>query len=209
MVCNGTGGRRHPISTTAASAQERRALRHELRLRRRGLQGSRRALATRAIVAHLRRLPAFRAARSVALYWPADGEPDLRGLAPAARALGKRLYLPVVGHGGSMRFVLWHESARLRRNRYGIPEPIGRRRLQATQLDLVVLPLVGFDARGRRLGMGGGYYDRALQRRGRRPVLVGAAFALQEVPAVPQQPWDVPLDLVVTERGRRRKGARA
>lgn len=209
MVCNGTGGRRHPIPSNAPSAQERQALRHELRLRRRGLRGSRRALATRAIVAQLRRLPAFRAARSIALYWPADGEPDLRGLAPAARARGKRLYLPVVGHGGVMSFVPWDERASLRRNRYGIPEPIGRRRLPATRLDLVILPLVAFDARCHRLGMGGGYYDRALQRRGRRPVLIGAAFALQEVPAVPQQPWDVPLDLVVTERGRRKKGARA
>jgi 5-formyltetrahydrofolate cyclo-ligase len=57
--------------------------------------------------------------------------------------------------------------------------------------------------------MGGGYYDRALQRRRRKPVLVGAAFALQEVPAVPDLPWDVPLDLVVTERGRHKRGARA
>nr|WP_206203104.1 5-formyltetrahydrofolate cyclo-ligase [Thioalkalivibrio sp. XN8] len=184
-------------------------MRLELRLRRRSLRGSRRVLATRAIVAQLRRLPAFRAARSIALYWPADGEPDLRTLAPAARARGKRLYLPVVGHRGVMSFAPWDEPASLRCNRYGIPEPVGRRRLQATQLDLVILPLVAFDARCHRLGMGGGYYDRALQRRGRRPVLIGAAFALQEVPAVPQQPWDVPLDLVVTERGRRKKGARA
>ncbi|MGD9387564.1 MAG: 5-formyltetrahydrofolate cyclo-ligase [Gammaproteobacteria bacterium] len=184
-------------------------MRHELRLRRRGVTGSRRALATRAIVARLRRLPAFRAARTIALYWPADGEPDVRALAPEARARGKRLYLPVVGHGGRMRFAPWEEHGRLRRNRYGIPEPLGPRWWQSSKLDLVIAPLVAFDSHCRRLGMGGGYYDRALQRRRRKPVLVGAAFALQEVPAVPDQPWDVPLDLVVTERGRHKRGARA
>jgi 5-formyltetrahydrofolate cyclo-ligase len=184
-------------------------LRHELRLRRRSVAGSRRALATRKIVGRLRRLPAFRAARAIALYWPADGEPDLRALAPTAWTRGKRIYLPVVGHGGRMRFARWDEHGRLRRNRYGIPEPVARRTRPASRLDLVIVPLVAFDARCHRLGMGGGYYDRALQRRRRRPLLIGAAFALQEVAAVPQQPWDVPLDLVVTERGRHKKGARA
>jgi 5-formyltetrahydrofolate cyclo-ligase len=74
-------------------------------------------------------------------------------------------------------------------------------------LDVVVLPLVGFDRRGNRLGMGAGYYDRALRRRldttrhWRRPRLVGVAFACQELPAIPVSPWDVPLDLIVTEHG--------
>jgi 5-formyltetrahydrofolate cyclo-ligase len=74
-------------------------------------------------------------------------------------------------------------------------------------IDVVVLPVVGFDRRGNRLGMGAGYYDRALRRRQdaarawRRPLLVGVAFACQELPAIPASPWDVPLDLIVTERG--------
>lgn len=209
MACNGTGGRRHPILSSTPSLDALPVLRREMRLRRRSLRGSRRELATRAIIARIKRLPAFHLARHVALFWPADGEPDLRSLAAHAWARGKHLYLPVVGHAGAMRFAPWDDGGRLRRNAFGIPEPIGRRTRGGAGLDLVILPLVAFDARGHRLGMGGGYYDRALQRRGRRPVLVGAAFALQQVGALPQQPWDIPLHLVVTERGLLKRGRRA
>lgn len=202
MVRNGTGGRRHLISQAHDPSDARRLLRARMRLRRRRLRGTRRQLATRAIVRHLLMLPAYHAASSIALYWPADGEPDIRGLVAHARAHGKRLYLPVVGQAGQMRFAAWPATARLKRNRYGIPEPVGTRRLKAADLALLIIPLVAFDAAGNRLGMGGGYYDRALAGRRRRPVLVGAAFSLQQVAGLPAQPWDVPLDMVITERGR-------
>lgn len=208
MVPNGTGGRRHSLSVPDEHAAARRALRIEMRMRRRKLGGFRRHLANRAIVAAIRSLPAYRAARSLALFWPADGEPDIRGIAAHARARGKRVYLPVVEHSGRMRFAAWPAGGRLRKNRYGIPEPFGRRLASAASLDLLIMPLVAFDARGHRLGMGGGYYDRALANRRLRPALVGAAFSCQETRALPTMPWDVPMDLVVTERGRRHKGAR-
>lgn len=202
MVRNGTGGRRHLISPVNDTAALRSTLRREMRLRRRTLPAVRRQLATRAILRHFRSLPAYRRATHVALYWPADGEPDVRALAAHARQAGKHLYLPVVAHGGAMSFAPWRPSTALRRNRYGIPEPVGgRRRNSAAQLDLVILPLVAFDARGHRIGMGGGYYDRALAGRRRRPFLAGAAFSFQQAPVIPAQPWDVPLDIVVTERG--------
>lgn len=203
MACNGTGGRRHLIISPDDAVALRSALRHEMRLRRRALASVRRRLATRAILRRLCALPAYRRATHIALYWPADGEPDLRGLAEHARLRGKQLYLPVVAHGGDMRFARWDNSTPMRPNRYGIPEPAGgRRRVTASQLDLVIVPLVAFDACGHRLGMGGGYYDRALAARRRRPVLAGAAFEFQRTSKVPVQPWDVPLDLIVTDRGR-------
>lgn len=174
-----------------------------MRRRRRALPRVRRQVATRAIVRRLAALPAYHRARSLALYWPADGEADVRALAVHARARGKRVYLPVVGHAGRMRFAPWSGGARLRRNRYGIPEPIGGRRVSAALLDLVLMPLVAFDRAGNRLGMGGGYYDRALAARRRRPLRIGVAFALQEAPAIPAQPWDVPVATVVTEHGTR------
>src|SRR5687767_13746260 len=92
----------------------------------------------------------------------------------------------------------------MRRNRFGIPEPTGRR-CAPQQLDLVLLPLVAFDRRGARLGMGGGFYDRTfafLRVAGRRkPRLVGLAHHFQEVAQLPREPWDVPLAAIVTERG--------
>ncbi len=203
MVCNGTGGRRHPIFSPHDPIALRNTLRREMRLRRRQLPPFRRRLANRALSRHLVTLPAYRRARSLAIYWPADGEADVRGLAAHAWSCGKRLYLPVVGHDGAMRFAPWLPTGVLRRNRYGIPEPIGgRRRVPAARLDMLIMPLVVFDARGNRLGMGGGYYDRAIAGSRRRPVLVGAAFSLQRAQAIPAQPWDIPLDMVVTERGR-------
>jgi 5-formyltetrahydrofolate cyclo-ligase len=203
MVRNGTGGRRHLISLSDEALALRKSLRQEMRLKRRALAPVRRQLATRAILRHLLALPTYRRARHIALYWPADGEPDLRSIASHARRRGKQLYLPVVAHGGAMRFAAWPRDAQLRRNRYGIPEPLGgRKTVTAARLDLVLMPLVAFDAHGSRLGMGGGYYDRALASRGLRPSLVGIAFSFQQAPELPVQPWDVPLDMVITERGR-------
>jgi 5-formyltetrahydrofolate cyclo-ligase len=204
MVCNGTGGRRHLIFSPDDPIALRSALRREMRMRRRTMPPFRRQLATRAILRFLRTLPAYRRARHIALYWPADGEPDVRGLADHARLRGKQLYLPVVNHGGAMHFTPWLRATKLRRNRYGIPEPVfARRRVTAARLDLVIVPLVAFDAHGHRLGMGGGYYDRALAGRRQRTFLAGAAFSFQQARNVPVQPWDVPLDIVITESGRR------
>lgn len=173
-------------------------------MRRRALPMFRRRLGCRAIVRHLGALPAFRRARHVAVYWPADGEADVRGVAEYARSRGKTLYLPKVGRSGAMRFATWPPAAQLRNNRYGIPEPVTVRwrTVPAAQLQVILMPLVAFDGRGHRLGMGGGYYDRALAGRRRRPLLIGIAFSFQQVPMVPAQPWDVPLDMVITERGR-------
>jgi 5-formyltetrahydrofolate cyclo-ligase len=107
-----------------------------------------------------------------------------------------------------MLFAPWADGATRRTNAFGIVEPgtaAGAR--PVIGLDVVVLPVVGFDPRGNRLGMGAGYYDRALRRRlergaaWRRPLLVGVAFACQQLDDIPASPWDVPLDLVVTERG--------
>lgn len=200
MVCNGTGGRRHLIFSPHDPVALRSALRLQMRAQRRALPPFRRRLANRAITRRIAALPAFSRARTVALYWPADGEPDVRVLADIAWRQRKHVLLPVVASQGAMRFVRWVPGAKLRRNRYGIPEPIARRGgIPATRIDLVIMPLVAFDARGNRLGMGGGYYDRALATRGRRTTLLGAAFSFQQAPVVPAQPWDVPLDIIVTE----------
>jgi 5-formyltetrahydrofolate cyclo-ligase len=95
-------------------------------------------------------------------------------------------------------------------NRYGIPEylPRAARRVRARQLDLLFMPLLGFDGQGWRIGMGGGYYDASLahlresktrRMSWRHPHLIGVAFAVQEIASAPNDPWDVRLDGVLTE----------
>jgi 5-formyltetrahydrofolate cyclo-ligase len=104
-----------------------------------------------------------------------------------------------------LRFAPWKPGDALASNRFGIPEPdlSPASLLEADALSLVVMPLVGFDDRGNRLGMGGGWYDRSFafrHERGAPPYLVGAAFAIQQVPAFEAEAWDVRLDAVCTEQ---------
>jgi 5-formyltetrahydrofolate cyclo-ligase len=180
---------------------------------RRSMRAGRRAVASRqrraaglALMHAATRLPMWRWARRVAIYRPADGEIDTTPLAREARRHGKELYLPVVD-GHKLRFRRWQPRQGMARNRFGIPEPPRSAPECPTRwLDLVVMPLVAFDGAGNRLGMGGGFYDHTLafrhrHPRWRHPRLVGAAFALQQVAALPTRPWDVPLDAVITERG--------
>ena len=108
-----------------------------------------------------------------------------------------------------MRYPSSRRHHRLRGNMFGIPEPLhgSRGRLPVRHLDTILVPLVGFDAQGHRLGMGAGFYDRALRPRldrtqpFRRPRLIGVAYSIQQVDRLDPAPWDVALDLVVTERG--------
>lgn len=154
--------------------------------------------------------PFFTAARHVAVYLPHGGEVDTSILVRKARESGKSLYLPVLAPGRSRRmwFLPWHAHTPMRPNRFGIPEPVGTpcHRLRAMQLDLILMPLVGFDRHGNRLGMGGGFYDASLAHRlhsksWRRPHLVGLAYDFQELPVFEKQGWDVPMDAIATESG--------
>jgi 5-formyltetrahydrofolate cyclo-ligase len=124
-----------------------------------------------------------------------------------AHRQGKHIYLPVL-QGRALQFVRFRPGlTSLRPNQFGIPEP---RALPATtiapsQLDLVLLPLVAFDSQGGRLGMGSGFYDRTFAfvqaRRPRcRPLLIGLAHRLQQVAALPSEPWDVPIAGVATDK---------
>ena len=198
-----------PADRMAQPTTEVRAARRRLRELRRSLDPVARSAAERAIRTTLERLGVFRRGAHVALYLPIPGEVDLRPCLEVARRCGAHIYVPRIASRRNRRmlFAPWRAGAALRANAFGILEPghAGDAR-PVVGLDVVVLPLVGFDAQGNRLGMGAGYYDRALRRRldarraWRRPRLVGVAFACQELPVIPASPWDVPLDLVITER---------
>jgi len=194
----------------AQPTAEVRAARRALRALRLGLDAAQRRAGERAICRWLGRLGIFRPGARVALYLPMPGEVDLRPCLPMARRRGTHIYMPRISSRRARRmlFAPWRAAAPRRVNVFGIVEPASAAGARpVVGLDCVVLPLVGFDADGNRLGMGAGYYDRALRRRldrrraWRRPLLVGVGFACQQLPRIPASPWDVPLDLVVTERG--------
>jgi 5-formyltetrahydrofolate cyclo-ligase len=191
--------------------------RRRLRGLRRALPEQERRAAERRITATLRRLGLLARGRRIALYLARDGEVDLAQLIREARRSGTLLYAPRITsrRRRTIRFLPLRVADALRRNWYGIAEPANEVApgIALSRLDAVLTPLVGFDRQGNRLGMGAGYYDRALRRRlplsrgWRRPRVVGIAFACQETDTLAAAPWDVPLDLVVTERGVMRPSA--
>ena len=194
-----------PNSHPVAHPLDIRQLRRALRTRRRSLSPAQQAAASAAVAAVGTALPAFRRARRIGFYLAHGGELDPAPLRRRAQRLGKGCYLPVLhplGHN-RLHFVAWREGEPLVRNRFGIPQPRLQRPVPAWSLDLILVPLVAFDAQGNRLGQGAGFYDRTLafRRRGRRrPHLIGLAHAFQQVPLLPTAPWDVPLDGIATER---------
>ena len=142
----------------------------------------------------------------MALYASTPEELDTAELIAMARWRGWRVYLPRIhGHRLACAMHFAESGERQRFNRFGIPEPHGAQGLSARSLDIVFVPLVAFDRHGIRLGMGRGYYDRALAFRRTRtvwrvPLLIGLGYALQEVQRITPAAHDVPLDLVITER---------
>lgn len=175
-------------------------------MRRRALSVFAQRRAARALAQQLAALPVVQRAQDIALYWPHDGEIDPRRLCAQPALQHCRFYLPVLRAfpADTLVFAHWRRGARLVRNRFGIPEPHGAALKTAAALEVILLPLTGFDAGGRRLGMGGGFYDRTLAFLLRlprpRPVLIGVAHACQQVPQLPADAWDVPVSAIVTDR---------
>ncbi len=194
---------------TSAPSLTRPQLRRQLRKARRSLTRSQQREAARGLYRQLAHHPLFRRARHVSLYLPMDGEIDPRLLLRAAQRRGKATYLPVLNAWPRTRMVFQRvrPGEKFILNRFRIPEPrINRakqRRIWA--LDLILMPLVGFDNEGGRLGMGGGFYDRSLAYRTRRttwrkPVLLGLAHECQKVERLAQASWDVPLQGTVSDK---------
>ena len=189
-------------TATGGSQPDKSSLRKDLRARRKALAANAQTAAAESLTRVLSDHPTWHGAMNIALYMAADGEIDPRPLAQAARGDGKQVFLPVIRDAGLLHFKLWQDDDRLVENCFGIPEPAATaREIGVNELDIICLPLVGFDKRGGRLGMGGGYYDRSLEALDREtgPLLVGLAHECQRIEQVPLQPWDIRLDAVATE----------
>ena len=182
----------------------RDTLRRELRARLCAIPAPSRISAAEHLAQRLLSLPFAPESGHVAGYWAMDGEIALH-VWQLRLPKACTYCLPVLHEDGRLRFAPWRPGDALVSNRHGIPEPDVPESalLTAEAMQFVVAPLVGFDANGHRLGMGGGWYDRSFAFRRESaapPHLVGAAFAAQEVESVFPEAWDMPLDALCNER---------
>lgn len=181
----------------------RQQIRQQIRQRRRALTPEQQTQFALHAADRMMAYPPVLLAQTVAVFLSFDGELDTRPLIDQLWRASKRVYLPVLHpfSPGNLLFLHYHPSSDLVVNRLNIREPKldVRDVLPLSQLDVLVTPLVAFDAAGQRLGMGGGFYDRTLQNwRQHRLQPVGYAHDCQQVDALPTEQWDIPLPAVIT-----------
>jgi 5,10-methenyltetrahydrofolate synthetase len=141
----------------------------------------------------------------VAFCWPIKNEYDARHIARTLRGLGALTALPVVVAPKSpLAFREWHPGVELARGALDIPYPVNSREIAP---DVVLLPMNGWDSKGYRLGYGAGFFDRTLASLAKRPVVIGVAYEQARLDTIHPQPWDIPVDYLVTELGVYRRDA--
>jgi 5,10-methenyltetrahydrofolate synthetase len=135
----------------------------------------------------------------LAFCWPYRGEIDVRFAVHAFRERGTTAALPeVAGKGRPLQFRKWWPGAPMAAGVLGIPAPVGTDIVVPTA---ALVPVVGFDARGYRLGYGGGYFDRTLAAAAPRPLAIGVGAEASRLATIHPQPHDIPMDFIVTEAG--------
>ena len=133
----------------------------------------------------------------IGLYWSSNNEVRTNKISDFINTTKKDKYLPVVGFNNSLTFRKFKKNSPLIKNKYGIKEPLQGEETNGNKLDLVLIPLVGFDRSLNRLGMGGGYYDRTFKDN-KRPFLIGLAYQFQEIKDLGPKEHDIPLDIIIT-----------
>ncbi len=177
-------------------------LRKQMKARRSAVTPAEAEQAAHEVIEHIKPLLQEKRRRQVGLYHPVNSELDTLPLAHFLRAAGCRLSLPVVrGRTEPLTFRPWNIDEQLVLGQYSIRVPVDKG--LSVEPDLLIVPLLAFDGKGNRLGYGGGYYDRTLERlRAAKPVLaVGLAHDFQQVAALPVNALDQRLDHIATPAG--------
>lgn len=178
------------------------ALRLKARSNRAAILSSTRSDAAKAVAGHFFTAVTLAPRDIVAGYWRIKDEMDCQPILVRLMDSFQPVCLPVVlGDEQPLELRLWEQGAPLYEAGFGTLAP--SELAPQVEPDVILMPLLGFDKRGTRLGYGGGYYDRTLERLSRRPRLIGLAFAAQELEDIPREAHDVPLDTIVTEHGAR------
>ena len=197
----------HLSNEKAPTSSQRTHLRKALRAARKALSVHEQEYAAKAIAEQLSSLIVHTRPLKIAGYLSNDGEVNLKPYIEHYWQGSEhiRFTLPVLHPvcDGHLLFLEYASQTPMVKNKYGIEEPVlaCQQVVPTQQLDIILMPLVGFDKLGNRLGMGGGYYDRTLaftRRVEQKPMLIGIAHDVQEVDALPIAPWDIPLDAIVT-----------
>lgn len=179
-------------------------LRQSLRFKRQQISVEQQEKKALAAAQQLSDLPDFIQAKHIAGYWPVDSEMSPLPIFEAAFAQQKQCYLPLIQEDSkALQFVEYKLNDALIPNRYGIlePDPSERSSYPLEKLDLILVPLVGFDESGHRLGMGQGYYDQTLQYlNNKKPLVLGLAYEIQQIETLPKDEWDVALHGILTEK---------
>jgi len=187
----------------------RQVLRNTLRNQRRSLSCQRQQINARKLSRQLSHFGPFKRAKRIAVYLSNDGEIDLKTCIQWIWKSGKICYLPVLDNhkDGHLIFLPYKKKQTLVKNKFGIAEPkYSQQQIRhARQIDVILMPLVGFDRNGNRIGMGGGYYDRTLAFLASnadytRPRLIGVAHSIQELEQIKAEQWDIPLANIATEK---------
>ncbi|ASQ45249.1 5-formyltetrahydrofolate cyclo-ligase [Legionella clemsonensis] len=157
--------------------------------------------ASKQVCSRIRAMEHYRYAKHIALYKPVGGEISLKALWDSAPLQGKFCYYPVLNKDKTLLFLPATPATPFVNNNYGIPEPDVDRKtaIPIRELDIIFMPLVAFDEKGTRLGMGAGYYDRTLANEN-HPLLIGVAYEFQRQLYIEAQPWDVALTAIITPR---------
>ena len=180
-------------------------LRQRNRELRAGLDKDQLDRAAVAVCERIGALAEYQKAHHIAAYFAVNGEISLAPVIDRALSQGKKIYLPNLDQK-KLRFSPYNHAQKMRINRFKLPEPdvADEEMLDPGDLDLVLAPLVVFDADRNRIGMGGGFYDRSFEFRktpgNDSPLLIGVAHELQKVEHLEPEEWDVPLDMVVTDK---------
>jgi len=181
----------------------RRSERQRLLALRKGVPPSDRRLWERQIEQGLVAVLSERSGVCLGVYWPFQAEFDPRSLIDRLIAAGSRMALPVVvDKKGPLEYWAWRPGEPLVDGVWNIPIPQKR---EVVLPQALLAPLVGFDQKCYRLGYGGGYFDRTLAALEPKPLAIGVGFELSRLETIHPQQFDVPMDVIVTEAGVRRR----
>lgn len=172
-------------------------MRKKLIQERKQLSAEFRAMAANKIQQKLFKLTEFKQAKNIAVYLAINSEVETQAIIEFCWQQHKNVFLPLVQKDFSLRFFQYQKEDLLQKNSWGILEPsTDKKNIAINELDLVIVPIVGFDEKNNRLGMGLGCYDRAFAGKKAKPLLIGLAYAFQKIEITPNT-WDVKMDKII------------